>query len=175
MFQGALSLRWLVKSQLNPMPQTKKGPMPAEAGTGPCRIESSPVNGPVAIARRPVTMPSGGEAHEAVPRLHRIVHGRHRLLGAGLRRPSEPTPLWAEAWLTATLALLAVAVLGALYSPAGRRPFWGGFAIVGWGVAALNLFPVYAPRLVTDSLVERLYGAVSYTPTLLSALRTSGS
>src|SRR5437764_13857648 len=77
---------------------------------------------------------------------------------------SRPMPLWGEAWLTCNLASLAVAVIGAIYSPTGRRPFWGGFAIVGWGFVALYLFPAYTPRLVTDSLAEWCYGAISYTP-----------
>lgn len=77
----------------------------------------------------------------------------------------NPTPLWAEAWLTAALAVLAYAVLGAVYARhPGRRIFWGGFAIVGVGFMALNLFSASLPRLVTRSLAERYYGTLSYAP-----------
>ena len=43
----------------------------------------------------------------------------------------RPTTLWAEGWLTGNLVLLAVALLGAIYSKGGSKVFWGGFAIVG--------------------------------------------
>jgi hypothetical protein len=74
---------------------------------------------------------------------------------------AKPTPLWAEAWLTATLALVAFAALMRIYA---RRPFWGGFALVGGVFLASSLFPDVGPRLVTHRLVERVYRAMSYTP-----------
>jgi hypothetical protein len=74
---------------------------------------------------------------------------------------AKPTPLWAEAWVTATLALMAVAAILAIYA---RRAFWGGFALVGGVFIASGLFPDVGPRLVTHRLVERVYRAMSYTP-----------
>jgi hypothetical protein len=59
-------------------------------------------------------------------------------LGCGFAALARPTPMWAEAWLSATLALLAFAALVAIFA---RRPFWAGFAIVGWGYVVLTLFP----------------------------------
>jgi hypothetical protein len=86
-------------------------------------------------------------------------------LGFALAALTNPTPLWAEAWLTAALAVLAVAVLGAIYSgQRHRRVFWGGFAIVGGGFMALNLFPANPPHLLPWSLMDGYYRTLSYHP-----------
>jgi hypothetical protein len=81
---------------------------------------------------------------------------------AALRRP---TPAWSGAWFTATLGVLAVAILGAVYSRRrGSRAFCGGFAIVGGGFVALNLIPGVAPHLVNQALAARHYRTMSYAP-----------
>jgi hypothetical protein len=61
-------------------------------------------------------------------------------LGFAFAAVLRPTALWAEAWSTGNLVVLAVAVLGAIYSKGGSKVFWGGFAIVGGGFLALNIF-----------------------------------
>jgi hypothetical protein len=85
-------------------------------------------------------------------------------LGVAFAALSHPSPLWAEAWLTANLAVLAVAVLGAVYSTGGSKTFWGGFAIVAGGLLALNIFPAHPLHLVTRSPAARYYRTLSHDP-----------
>jgi hypothetical protein len=87
-------------------------------------------------------------------------------LGFAFAALTRPTPLWAEGWLSATLVLLAFAALVAIFA---RRPFWAGFAIVGWGFIVLTLFPPFdekfAPRLIIHRLAERHYRTLRFAPT----------
>jgi hypothetical protein len=85
-------------------------------------------------------------------------------LGFAFAAVLRPTTVWAEAWSTGNLVLLAVAVLGAIYSKGGSRVFWGGFAIVGGGFLALNIFSAKPLDLVTRGLAERYYDTLSHDP-----------
>jgi hypothetical protein len=85
-------------------------------------------------------------------------------LGFAFAAVLHPTALWAEAWLTGNLAVLAVAVLGAIYSKGGSKVFWCGFAIVGGGFLALNIFPAQPLYLVTRGPAERYYDTLSHDP-----------
>jgi hypothetical protein len=58
-------------------------------------------------------------------------------IAIGVAALKSPTPLWVSTMLSAAIALLAVAILGALY----RGPFWLGFTVVGAGYMALVLGP----------------------------------
>ena len=77
---------------------------------------------------------------------------------AALRFASE---LWASTMFTLALALLCVALLGALFSQASARSFWAGFALVG----CLYLIMVFgpwcsmnvSPHLLTTKLVDWLH------------------
>jgi hypothetical protein len=85
-------------------------------------------------------------------------------LGFAFAAVLRPTALWAEAWLTGNLVLLAVAVLGAIYSKGGSKVFWGGFVIAGGGFLALNIFSAQPLHLVTRGPAQRYYGTLSHDP-----------
>ncbi|MEX2120580.1 MAG: hypothetical protein WD847_13380 [Pirellulales bacterium] len=51
------------------------------------------------------------------------------------------TPVWARIVVTATLAALLAAGVGAFYLPDKSRAFAGGFAICGWGYLLLSQQP----------------------------------
>jgi hypothetical protein len=85
-------------------------------------------------------------------------------LGFAFAAVLRPTALWSEAWSTGNLVVLAVAVLGAIYSKGGSKVFWGGFAIVGGGFLALNIFPAQPLHLVTRGPAERYYDTLSHDP-----------
>jgi hypothetical protein len=85
-------------------------------------------------------------------------------LGFAFAAVLRPTPLWAEAWSTGNLVVLAVAVLGAIYSKGASKVFWGGFAIIGGGFLALNLLPAQPIHLVTRGPAERYYDTLSHDP-----------
>lgn len=72
---------------------------------------------------------------------------------AALRDADE---LW-DAWLfSLTIGLLLVAVLLAAHRNGGRRAFWIGFALFGWGYLGLSLIPSIEPRLVVTKAIEYL-------------------
>ncbi len=85
-------------------------------------------------------------------------------LGFAFAAVLRPTALWAEAWSTGNLVMLAVAVLGAIYSKGASKVFWGGFAIVGGGFLALNIFTAEPLHLVTRGLAQRYYDTLSHDP-----------
>jgi hypothetical protein len=85
-------------------------------------------------------------------------------LGFAFAAVLHPTALWADAWSTGNLVVLAVAVLGAIYSKGDSKVFWSGFAIVGGGFLALNIFPAQPLHLVTRGPAERYYDTLSHDP-----------
>lgn len=54
----------------------------------------------------------------------------------------NPNQWWAMGVTTAAVALLAYAVLAAIYRQAARRAFWLGIAVIGWGFFVLPGFAV---------------------------------
>lgn len=86
-------------------------------------------------------------------------------LGVTMAVILNPTQLWSEVWVTAWLAVLAYAIIGAASSAdPGRQTFWKGFAIAGGCLTALTFIPANPPRLVTNSLAEWQYSSLSYDP-----------
>src|SRR4051794_34921237 len=78
---------------------------------------------------------------------------------AALRDASEP---WAGIVLLLTLGLLGVSILGVVYRREARRAWWVGFALFGWGYAALTLAPWSKPdKLPTGVLLDYLYVRMS--------------
>ncbi|MBX6316320.1 MAG: hypothetical protein IRY99_25925 [Isosphaeraceae bacterium] len=77
---------------------------------------------------------------------------------AALRDASD---VWAGILLLLTLGWLGTAILGAFYRREGRRAWWVGFALFGWGYLALAFGPWSAeqvgPRLPTTQLLEYLH------------------
>jgi hypothetical protein len=91
--------------------------------------------------------------------------------GFGLAALRNASPTWAGTMLLLTLGLLAVAVLGVIYRRDERRAWWLGFALFGWGFAALALAPWSKPEaLPSTGLLDRLYLRVS--PTRVVAMET---
>lgn len=80
----------------------------------------------------------------------------------------SPTPLWANASFTLTLAVLTIALLGSLYMRESRRAAWVGATIVGWAYITLTFGPIFAtenrPRLLTTTLIDWVYRRLEYTP-----------
>jgi hypothetical protein len=73
---------------------------------------------------------------------------------AALREADE---LW-DSWLfSLTLGLLLFAVLLAAHRTGGRRAFWIGFALFGWGYLSFSLIPSTEPRLITTKALAYLH------------------
>lgn len=75
----------------------------------------------------------------------------------------NPNEWWTIGVTSATVALLAYAVLAALYNAGARRAFWGGAAVIGWGYFALlplvlgvNFMNYGESALVTNQLLRML-------------------
>ena len=85
-------------------------------------------------------------------------------LAIGFAALKSPTPLWVSTMFSLAIALLAVAIVGVIY----RRAFWVGFAVVGGGYMALVLVPGLdervGSRLVSTSLILRLFKTLEYRP-----------
>jgi hypothetical protein len=107
---------------------------------------------------------------------------------AALRFASE---LWAGVLLMLTLGVLGAAILGMVHRRDGKRAWWQGFALFGWGYLTLALGPWFgatiAPSLPTTTGLNALYakmhpaseveqarrGAVTTTGGWVSATDTS--
>ena len=75
----------------------------------------------------------------------------------------NPNEWWTIGVMSATIALLAYALLAAIFSAGARRAFWSGAALVGWGYFGLvafalgfNLDNYGASPLVTCKLLGML-------------------
>jgi hypothetical protein len=85
------------------------------------------------------------------------------IVGIGIAALRDATETWAGIVLLLTLGLLAVSILGVLYRNGGRRAWWVGFALFGWGFAALTLAPWSKPeKLPTRVLLNSLYARMSH-------------
>ena len=51
----------------------------------------------------------------------------------GVAALKAATPLWSSVTLTATLGLMGLAALGAIFRSGPKRAFWAGVAVLGWG------------------------------------------
>lgn len=81
---------------------------------------------------------------------------------AALRSPSQ---LWANAWFSAALVVLTIAVLAAVYRRGRRRAFWVGFASCGWLYLVLAVGPWFGTLvgsfLVTTAALDILASHVA--------------
>ncbi len=95
--------------------------------------------------------------------------------GIGIAAVRSASPLWAGVVVTATLGVMASAILGAIFRQGERRAFWVGFALFGWGYLTLAFGPWFAtevkPLLATsigiDALHARLHPMSSWTTDLV--------
>ena len=84
---------------------------------------------------------------------------------AALKNASDA---WAGLLLLLTLALLGSAVVAIPYRRGGRRAFWFGFAVFGWGYLVLAQAPWFAeqvgPRLPTTQLLSYAHAKINPEP-----------
>jgi hypothetical protein len=84
------------------------------------------------------------------------------VVGVGIAALRDASETWAGIVLLLTLGLLAVSILGVVYRREARRAWWVGFALFGWGYAALTLAPWSKPeKLPTHFLLDYLYARLS--------------
>jgi hypothetical protein len=92
----------------------------------------------------------------------------------GVAALKAATPLWASIVLTTTLALLGLAILGAMFRSGDRRAFWAGFAVFGWGYLTLAFGPWFAteiePKLATSLAIARMHEKLHPGPSQTSAI-----
>jgi hypothetical protein len=90
------------------------------------------------------------------------------LVGVGLAALRSPSPLWANALFSLTLATLIVSALAVAYRRHRRRAFWVGFATFGWAYFLATLGPAplsqIGPHLLTTALLDILYPQVVPPP-----------
>jgi hypothetical protein len=84
-----------------------------------------------------------------------------------------PTPFWANAWFSVTLATLVLAVPAAVYRRGQQRAFWVGFATCGWVYFVLALAPWFqtevGTQLATTTVLDVLAPHIVQTENLLQA------
>src|SRR5262245_46171736 len=91
---------------------------------------------------------------------------------AALRNSSE---MWAGVMLLATLGMLASSILGIVYRTDGRRAWWLGFALFGWGYFALAYLPGVRPKLPTTGLLAYTHTKLIPAPGRLGAFRITSA
>jgi hypothetical protein len=73
----------------------------------------------------------------------------------------SPNDLWSTAAFSASLLVLGVALIGALFARRARRTYWAGFAVLGWGYMLIVFGPWcdthIAPLLITRSVFELVH------------------
>jgi hypothetical protein len=84
---------------------------------------------------------------------------------AALRFANE---LWAGVLLLATVGIFGAAILGIVHRRDGKRAWWQGFALFGWGYFALALGPWFhaaiAPSLPTTTGLTALFAKLHPSP-----------
>jgi hypothetical protein len=71
------------------------------------------------------------------------------VLGIGIAALRESNELWDSGLFTATIGILLVSVLLAVYRKGLTRAFWLGFAVFGWSYLVLAVVPAINARLIT--------------------------
>jgi hypothetical protein len=81
---------------------------------------------------------------------------------AALRDASET---WAGILLSLTLLALGTSLIGVLHRREGKRAFWQGFALFGWGYLVLSQAPWFAeqvgPKLPSTALLGYAHGRLN--------------
>jgi hypothetical protein len=85
--------------------------------------------------------------------------------GLGLAALRSPSWLWAGVMINLDLAVLTIAVLGAIYRRGTKRAYWLGLALGGWIYFSLGFCPwlttELGPQLLTTALLDILYPRVT--------------
>jgi hypothetical protein len=101
------------------------------------------------------------------------------LLAVGMAALRYPTKLWASLFLSVTLVVLVVAVLGGLFRRGLDRSFWAGFALCGWFYFILSCGPwfndVVSPLLFTTACLDLIYPHVAAPEQTAMVLMEPGS
>jgi hypothetical protein len=86
--------------------------------------------------------------------------------------------LWSDAMLTATLASVMTAALGAVCCRGTTRAAWAGFAVFGSGYLTLSFGPWFQaeirPHLVTTHLLDYLHPRIAPVPPPGASLGSDG-
>jgi hypothetical protein len=77
-------------------------------------------------------------------------------LGLSLAALKNPTILWNSALFSLTGGIFVVAVLCANYHEGGRRDFWLGFSVFGWGHFLMAFWGNEVPYLLTDYAIKHV-------------------
>src|SRR5689334_886367 len=78
------------------------------------------------------------------------------VFGIGLAALREASELWDSGLFALTIGVLLVSILLVVHRQEGRRAFWVGFALFGWGYVTLSLVPSVEPRLLTTRALAYL-------------------
>jgi hypothetical protein len=78
------------------------------------------------------------------------------VLGVSFAALRESSDVWESGVFTATLGILSVAIVLAIYRSGFRRAFWLGFALFGSIYLALSLLPPIEARLMTSKALAYL-------------------
>jgi hypothetical protein len=85
--------------------------------------------------------------------------------GLGLAALRSPSRLWAGVLINLDLAVLTIAVIGAIYRRGAKRAYWLGLALGGWLYFILGFCPWFTtelgPQLLTTALLDILYPRVA--------------
>jgi hypothetical protein len=87
------------------------------------------------------------------------------VVGVAFAALRDASDLWAGILLSLTLLLLASAALAIPYRKQGKRAFWFGFAIFGWGYLVLSQAPWFSeqvqPRLPMTALLGTIHAKLN--------------
>jgi len=87
------------------------------------------------------------------------------VLGVGLAALRHPSKLWASFFVSMTIGVLVVGLLGALFHRGLPRTLWAGFGVCGWFYMLLNFGPWFesevSPYLFTTACLDLIYPRVA--------------
>jgi hypothetical protein len=96
------------------------------------------------------------------------------LFALGLGALKNADTLWAASVLLATLAVIGVAVIGALTRTGRPRFWWTGFAVFAGGYLVVTFVPVismgFGPRLITTKALEFIQSQLTMASALPQVL-----
>ena len=79
------------------------------------------------------------------------------ICGVAFAALKQSTDWWEKGTFSMTVLVLLTAVLLGVHLAGGRRAFWLGFGLFGWGYLGLSLVPAVETRLVTSQGLAYLF------------------